>query len=118
MRLLLLVLPGFLLTACGNNEAETTTVEAPIAAIEINIEPSASYEDAHSAATAVIQMAADKGHAWTTADKLISEAEAAAAGGDESLALKLADDARVQALLAVAQADAEAFAWRSRVISD
>ncbi len=120
MRTLFLLLTGLVLTACGGAKEEpaASTVEATIVTVEINAEPSASYDEAHAAAVAAIQLAADKGHAWNTADNLIDEAIAAAANGDESLALTLADEARIQALLAAVQADREAAAWRGRVVTD
>ena len=65
-----------------------------------------------------IGIAADKGHAWTTSDQLMEEADSAAREGDESLAISLADEARIHAELAAAQADREAAAWHDNVIAD
>ena len=77
-----------------------------------------AYEDAHAAAVAAMDIAAERGHAWMTSDQLIKDAAKAAADGDEDLAIQLADEARIHAELAVIQADEEATAWRDKVISE
>jgi hypothetical protein len=119
MRILFLLFLGLTLSACGSKqEAATSTVDEPAAVVKIIADPSTSYAAAHAAALSAMQTAADKGHAWNTADKLIDEAVAAAANGDEPLALKLADEARMHALLAIAQADRQVHDWRARVITD
>lgn len=76
------------------------------------------YEDAHAAAVTAMDIATEKGHAWTTSDQLIEDAAKAAAEGDEALAILLADEARIHAELAVVQADNEAATWHDRVISE
>lgn len=77
-----------------------------------------AYEEAHAAAVAAMDVAAERGHAWMTSDQLIKEAEQAAADGDEARAILLADEARIHAELAVTQADTEAATWHDKVISD
>ena len=81
-------------------------------------ETKSAYEDAHAAAVAAMDIAAERGHAWMTSDQLIKDAAQAAADGDEALAIQLADEARIHAELAVIQADTEATAWRDKVISE
>jgi hypothetical protein len=76
-----------------------------------------AYEDAYAAAVAAMDIAAERGHAWTTSDQFLKDAEKAAADGDEARAILLADEARFHAELAVIQADKEAVAWRDKVIS-
>ena len=76
------------------------------------------YEDAHAAAVAAIDIATERGHAWMTSDQLIEDAANAAAEGDETRAILLADEARIHAELAVVQADNEAATWHDRVISE
>jgi hypothetical protein len=100
------------LCACGGS---TVKEQAPAAA-----EPaaSASYEEAHAAAVKAIEYSAERGHAWSTSDALLEQAVAAAAEGDEELAIQLADSARMQAELAVQQADTEEKIWMERVLSD
>ena len=109
------------LSACDRQAAdatpdameESTTRDEPAAA-----PPSASYVEAKDSALAAISTSEEKGHAWTTADLLLEQAATAAAQGDEEGAIQLADDARIQAELAAAQADSEANAWRDRVITE
>ena len=79
---------------------------------------SVSYEDAHAAAVKAIEYSAERGHAWSTSDTLLEQAVAAAAEGDEELAIQLADSARMQAELAVQQADTEEKIWMERVLAD
>ena len=100
MRKAVLLALASILAACGG---ETQSVNA--------------YEDAHAAAVAAIDIAAERGHAWMTSDQLIKDAEKAAADGDEARAILLADEARIHAELAVIQADKEAETWRDKVIS-
>ena len=76
------------------------------------------YEDAHAMAVAAMDAAAERGHAWTTSDQLIQDAAKAAAEGDETRGILLADEARIHAELAVVQADNEAATWHNRVISE
>ena len=112
MKLLYLV-PLFLtLGACGGSTVKEQTPDAtePVA--------SSSYEDAHAAAVEAIDHSAERGHAWTTSDALLEQAVAAAADGDEKRAIELADSARMQAELAVDQADTEEKIWMERVLSD
>ena len=80
--------------------------------------PHATYVDARSAAMTAITVATERGHAWTTSDQLIDEADKAARDGNESLAISLADEARIHAELAVEQADREATAWRDNLLSN
>lgn len=98
MRLTILLTISVFLSACGT--------------------PPATYVDARAAAMTAIAAATDRGHAWTTSDQLIDEADKAARDGNESLAISLADEARIHAELAVQQADREATAWRDNLISN
>ena len=98
MRITILLLITVILTACGTQQA--------------------TYVDARAAAMTAIAVATERGHAWTTSDQLIDEADKAAQDGNESLAILLADEARIHAELAVEQADREATAWRDNLISN
>lgn len=106
MRTMTLLLVSLLLIAC---------VES---ATQVGAEASKSWAEARSAALTAIEIAANKGHAWTTSDQLIDEADKAVRDGNESLAISLADEARIHAELAVQQADREATAWRDNLISN
>ena len=80
--------------------------------------PSSSYAEAHAAAVAAIELAQAHGHAWSSSEVLLAEGAAAAAEGDNDLAIQLADKARVQAELSIQQAKFEESAWTARVLSD
>lgn len=123
MRILFFLVFTSALVACGGGKDDSGTTSADttkalIEAVEVNTEPSASYDEARVAAVAAIQTAAEKGHAWSTSDQLVEEAAAAAAAGDEALAISLADEARIHATLAALQADREAIAWRDNIITE
>lgn len=124
MRISFLFMFGLALAACGGAKDDATqpasaaTTQEAVETASINMEVSATYAEASTAANAAIQLATDKGHAWNTFDKLLNDAAAAAENGDEAGAIAFADEARMQADLAVIQADREATAWRDNVISD
>ncbi len=109
MRTMVLLTMSLVLVACGKSAPPATSV---------NAEPGNSYAEARSAAMTAIEIAADKGHAWTTSDSLLQEAANAAEQGDDSRAISLADEARIHAELAAIQADTEATAWHDNVIGD
>lgn len=117
---LFLTLFVFSLGACGQDVANETapTPTATVVETEKKDPPSESYEQARASAIAAMKVAADRGHAWSTSDALLEQAATAAAEGDESSAIRLADDARIQAELAVRQADAEEIAWKDRALSN
>lgn len=104
-----------ILSACGG-EKQPDSTEARSASTET--ESADTYEEARAAAVAAIDISAEKGHAWMTADQLIKEAAAAADAGDEARAITLANEARIHAELAAVQADTEATVWRDTVISE
>ncbi len=106
MRTMTLLLVSMLLIAC---------VES---ATQVGAGASKSWAEARAEAMTAINIAADKGHAWTTSDQLIGEADSAARQGDEGRAISLADEARIHAELAAVQADREAAAWHDNVITD
>jgi hypothetical protein len=112
VKLLYLVPLLLALGACGGSTVKEQTPDTTEPAA------SASYEDAHAAAVKAIEHSAERGHAWSTSDALLEQAVAAAADGDEKLAIQLADSARMQAELAVQQADTEEKIWMERVLSD
>lgn len=80
--------------------------------------PGSTYAEVHAAAVAAINESAVRGHEWSTAGKLLEEGVAAAADGDEAMAIRLTEKARIQAELSVRQADIEESAWNERVLSD
>lgn len=80
--------------------------------------PSASYAEAHAAALAAIELSTSSGHAWSSAAALLAEGAAAAAEGDNDLAIQLTDKARIQAELSIQQSEFEKGAWTERVLSN
>lgn len=115
-----LILLMLLVGGCGQSaEREyelTPSNSAPLSVITDELTPSASYEEAHAAAVMAIDVAANKGHAWSTSDSLLKQAQAAAVDGNEDRAIQLADQARVQGELAAQQADTEETAWKEKVL--
>jgi hypothetical protein len=112
-----------MLAACGKPAEDSQSPEAartsPVVAEAYEAPaPSKSYSEAHAAAVTAIEYSVERGHAWSTADDLLKEAVAADEEGDDDAAMKLADRARVQAELAVRQADVEEATWRMRVLSN
>ncbi len=112
-----------MVSACGGGSPEPVAeiaekAEATTSVVSISAEPSASYDEALAAAVAAIDVAAQKGHAWSTSDQLVKDAAKAAAEGNEARAISLADEARNHAELAAIQADEEAKVWREKVISE
>ena len=108
MRNQFIIALALVVSACGSGTPESDVPE----------QPSSSYDEAYTAAVAAIDIAAQKGHAWTSSDQLIKDAAQAAEDGDEALATSLADEARIHAELAATQADDSANNWRDFVISD
>lgn len=123
MRSMMMLVLSLTIVACGADESETggssQDVSSPVEIEVSNIQtaPSNSYEEARDAAVIAIGNAAKKGHAWSTSDQLLQDAAEAAAEGEGAQAIAFADEARIQAELATAQADREAIAWRDNVIS-
>lgn len=102
-----------LMGSTGNSDELPSAGDRPV-----ELTPGASYEVALAAAVAAIEIAAEKRNAWSTSDSLLKQAKTAAADGDEEGAIRMADEARRLAELAIKQAEAEETAWRSRVLSD
>jgi len=123
MKQILLISLFVLVSSCGesNDTVDEQASAQPVAATMgeyVVPEPSTSYAEAHDAAVSAIDEAAALGHAWSTSDALLKEGAAAAAEGDEELAIQLTDEARIQADLSIRQAEFEKGAWSERVLSD
>jgi hypothetical protein len=108
MRNQLVITLALIVSACASGTSQS----------DISAKPSSSYDEAYTAAVAAIDIAAQKGHAWTSSDQLIKDAAKAAESGDEARAISLADEARIHAELAATQADDAAKTWRDYVISE
>ena len=113
----------FLTGACDDRDydADEQVATLPLpAAIDVYEEPAASnsYAEARAAAVAAIEVSAARGHEWSTSGALLEEGAAAQDSGDDELAIRLTDRARIQAELSIRQADIEESAWKDRVLSD
>ena len=75
-----------------------------------------SYATALAAAQEKIAEARALDHGWTTFDPLLDAAADAYGAGDEAEAIRLGDEARAHAELAITQAEEESASWRDRVI--
>ena len=76
----------------------------------------ASYEAALAAAEAVRKEAAELRYEWNTIAPLIEKSQSAAAEGDFTKAIELANEARKHGELAVAQAKYESDHWQESVV--
>jgi len=82
----------------------------------VDMNPSESFDTAQSRALDAIAQATDIGNIWTTSGQLLDAALAAHESGDDAEAIRLADEARIHAELAMQQAEVEAASWRDNVI--
>ena len=98
-----------LLGGCGQ---QTGSESGPDAAANT------SFGDTHAAAEQAMAEAEARRNAWSKPEVLLRESEAAYADGRVDEAMELATEAKLLAELALAQADAEKEAWRTRVLSD
>ena len=123
MKQLFLISLIVLVSACRDSDdtahQQASVPSSPAAAdAYVKPAPSTSYEEAHAAAVASIGLSNSVGHAWSTADALMAEGADAAADGNEELAIRLTDKARMQADLSIRQAEYEDVVWTERVLSD
>ena len=105
----LLIACVFLLPGCGQ---ETVSSSSPTHTGE------SSFADIYTAAEQALAVAEAKRNVWSRTEGLLRDAKAADADGRTDQAIALASEARLQAELASVQADTEAEAWRTRVLSN
>jgi len=105
----LLIVSAFLFAACGQ-AADSGGEREDVAA--------ASFEDVYAAAEKALSAATARRNVWSKTEEMLNEAKAAFENGDVDAAIELATEAKLQAELAVTQADFEKDAWRSRVLSE
>lgn len=105
----LLIACAFLLPGCGQ---ETVSSSSP----EHAGRP--SFADVYAAAEQALAVADAKRNVWSRTEGLLRDAQAANADGRVDEAIALATEAKLQAELASVQADTEAEAWRTRVLSN
>lgn len=75
-----------------------------------------SFDEVYAAAENTLARAETRKTAWSNTDDLLRDAKAAFDDGRVDDAIILATEARLQAELALEQADAEEIAWRARVL--
>jgi hypothetical protein len=105
---LVLIVGAFLLAGCGQ--------EAAIGGAADDV-PAASFGDVYAAAEKALAAAEARRNVWSKTEEMLSDAKAAFDNGEVEAAIELATEARLQAELAVTQAEFEEDAWRSRVLS-
>jgi hypothetical protein len=105
----LLIACAFLLPGCGQ---ETVSSSSPEHA------GGPSFADIYAAAEQALAIAEAKRNVWSRTEGLLRDAKAAHADGHIVEAVALATEAKLQAELASVQADTEADAWRTRVLSN
>ena len=76
----------------------------------------AQYQQLYQDAEAVRQQAADAGYEWRDTEKMLEVSQHAAASGDYTVAIQLAEDAKQQGELAVQQSKEQAEVWQDFVI--
>lgn len=92
----------------------TLLVAAPFAAAAATSKT--DYQAAHTQALAAHEKAASVDNQWTTTEKVLTAAQAAAKNGDYEQATALANKAQALAQLAVEQAKTQAQAWKNAVV--
>ena len=76
----------------------------------------AQYQQLYQEAEAARQKAAEAGYEWRDTAKMLELSQKAAANGDYTVAIELADDAKMQGELAYQQSQQQAEAWQDFVI--
>jgi hypothetical protein len=106
----LILLGTFLVAGCsqGSGGEDTSTAVKAVSPVE----------EAILAAEQALAEAEARRNVWSRSDFLLQSAKSANAEGRAEEALELATEARLQAELAIEQADSEQEAWRTRVLSE
>lgn len=99
----------FLLLGCGQETVSSSSSEHA---------GESSFADIFAAAEQALAVAEAKRNVWSRTEGLLRDAKAANADGRIDEAIALATEAKLQAELASVQADTEAEAWRTRVLSN
>mgnify|MGYP001811678827 CR=1 FL=1 len=100
--------------APGADAASAKPVETPVETAAAAMDPQADYPAVLASARKLHQQAVDLEFAWSRTATTLDAAEVAADAGNHAEALALAEQARKLAGLSVAQARAEADAWKNR----
>lgn len=106
---ILLIVSAFVFAGCGQ-AADTGDVSEDAA--------TSSFDEVYAAAEKSLAVAISRRNVWSKTGAMLSDAKAAFDNGDVDTAVELATEARLQAELALTQADFEEDAWRTRVLSE
>lgn len=104
----LLIVSALLFAGCGQT---TDTGGQPQGATD-------SFADVYAAAEKALAAANARRNVWSKTEEMLSDSRVAFDNGDVEAAVALATEAKLQAELALTQADFEEDAWRSRVLSE
>lgn len=80
--------------------------------------PAASFEETYAAAEQALARAEARRNVWAQTENLLQASQLAYGEGRRDDAIELATEARLQAELAVEQAEHEKQAWRTRVLTE
>jgi hypothetical protein len=115
----LLILCGAALSACSEQSSTDNAAGEP-AAVPSETPSQASgatFDAAYAAATDALAEAAANRNVWSKTETLLEQSKAANSEGRTEVAIKLANEAKLQADLATNQALTEKDAWRSRILT-
>ncbi len=85
---------------------------------ELADEATPSFAEVYAAAEIALAEATARRNVWSKTEEMLSDAKVAFDNGEVEAAIELATEAKLQAELAVTQADYEKTAWRSRVLTE
>lgn len=97
--LILIAVTVLLLSGCGQKQSNEKT-----------------FAQAYAAAEEALTQAQDRGNVWSNTQEMLQDSNAAFTDGRVDDAIHLATEARLQAELAIEQADTEKTAWHSRAL--
>jgi len=106
-----LILCILLFAGCGQNQ-DSSADAAPA-----EEGGSASFDNAYAAAEEALAIAEERRNVWSKTEEMLHDSKVAFDEGRVDEAIQMATEARLQAELAVTQADREKEAWRSRVLA-
>jgi hypothetical protein len=111
IKIVSLILSISLFTGCGQNP--DTSADAPA-----EESATASFDSVYAAAEEALAIAQERRNVWSKTEEMLHDSKVAYDDGRVDEAIQMATEARLQAELAVTQADREKDAWRSRVLNE
>ena len=116
-----LLLYGAVLLACSepsDTVSDSTETATPAARSAPAALADTAFDDAYAAAEAALAEAESNRNVWSKTENLLKLSKAANDDGRAGEAIDLANEAKIQAELAIAQAVGEKEAWRARVLGE